>query len=397
MENIDNLILDELLNDDNDDNDDDDDDDDEVEELLIPVVNDQELINIIDIGVEDAPILRDLIHGDRRNRGILNLHYYEHIVPHYNDNQFHSHFRMSRELYEELENLIYRQIRQGENNVPLRKKILLTIWIVGTPESFRSVADRFGLSKSNAHIVFKEVICALKEMMPQFVKWPNAEECENNERIFRMQSRGFPGVVGAIDGCHIPIKQPPGNANDYYNRKGFHSINFQDCLIGRPGRAHDAAVFRSSSIFNRLMDQENPILPPQKHIIGDSAYPLLQNLMTPFRDNGHLTPEQSTYNTKLSSIRSIVERAFGLLKCKWRRLKYLDVKSVRMANYIIAAACTLHNFLLMHDEIDIRENYFMNEDINNENDEDYNDINVDENEAIDENARMKREQIMNNL
>lgn len=82
-----------------------------------------------------------------------------------------------------MENLVYQQIRQGENNVPLRKKILLTIWIVGTPESFRSVADRFGLSKSNAHVVFKEVICALKEMMPQFVKWPNAEECENNERV----------------------------------------------------------------------------------------------------------------------------------------------------------------------------------------------------------------------
>lgn len=42
-----------------------------------------------------------------------------------------------------------------------------------------------------------------------------------------MRSRGFPGVVGAIDGCHIPIKQPPGNANDYYNRKEFHSIILQ--------------------------------------------------------------------------------------------------------------------------------------------------------------------------
>lgn len=39
MENIDNLILDELLNDD--DYDDDDDDEDEVEDLLIPVINDQ--------------------------------------------------------------------------------------------------------------------------------------------------------------------------------------------------------------------------------------------------------------------------------------------------------------------------------------------------------------------
>jgi len=55
------------------------------------------------------------------------------------------------------------------------------------------------------------------------------------------------------------------------------------------------------------------------HLIGDSAYPLLRNLMTPIRDNGHLTRSQNVYNIKLSSIRSIIERSFGLLKSKFRR------------------------------------------------------------------------------
>lgn len=39
----------------------------------------------------------------------------------------------------------------------------------------------------------------------------------------------------------------------------------------------------------------------------------------------------------------------------------------------------------------------MNGNINDANSEDYNDINADENEAVDENAQMKREQIINNL
>lgn len=42
-----------------------------------------------------------------------------------------------------------------------------------------------------------------------------------------MRSMGIPGVAGAIDACHIAIKQPVGNAHDYYNRKGFHSIILQ--------------------------------------------------------------------------------------------------------------------------------------------------------------------------
>lgn len=46
-------------------------------------------------------------------------------------------------------------------------------------------------------------------------------------KAFRLQQEWFPGVIGAIDGCHIEMKQPPGNANDYYNRKGTHSIILQ--------------------------------------------------------------------------------------------------------------------------------------------------------------------------
>ncbi|XP_018376266.1 PREDICTED: putative nuclease HARBI1 [Trachymyrmex cornetzi] len=54
--------------------------------------------------------------------------------------------------------------------------------------------------------------------------------CNISSTIFERRSGGFPGVVGAIDGVHIQCKAPPGNANDYYNRKGFHSIILQDIV-----------------------------------------------------------------------------------------------------------------------------------------------------------------------
>src|SRR2546425_503935 len=38
---------------------------------------------------------------------------------------------------------------------------------------------------------------------------------------------GFPGVVGAIDGSHIPIKAPTKYPADYFNRKHFYSIVLQ--------------------------------------------------------------------------------------------------------------------------------------------------------------------------
>lgn len=33
---------------------------------------------------------------------------------------------------------------------------------------------------------------------------------------------------------------------------------------------------------------------------------------------------------------------------KFRRLHYLDVQSIQTANLIIAASCTLHNFIMMN-------------------------------------------------
>lgn len=147
---------------------------------------------------------------------------------------------------------------------------------------------------------------------------------------------------------------------------------------------HDARVFRLSPIFNQLQNY----LPGFQHLIGDSAYPLLTNLMKPYQDNGHLTRPQQIYNTKLSSIRSIIERAFGLLKTKFRRLKFLEVDEPETASKIVMSCCILHNFLLKQDNIEDNylpeENYLVEEAPNDINDE-----------IINNNAEQKRQVIVN--
>lgn len=86
---------------------------------------------------------------------------------------------------------------------------------------------------------------------------------------------------------------------------------FIDVCVGFPGRMNDAKVFLSP-LYQRLITRN--LLPPTHHLIGDSAYHLLKNLMKPYQDNGHLTIEKVTYNAKLSSVRPVKEQTFGLLK-----------------------------------------------------------------------------------
>ncbi|KAB0805296.1 hypothetical protein PPYR_02266 [Photinus pyralis] len=139
--------------------------------------------------------------------------------------------------------------------------------------------------------------------------------------------------------------------------------------------------------FNLLVN--NPaLLTPQQHLLGDAAYPLLDNLLKPYRDNGHLTEVQIRFNEVMSSIRSMIERCFGLLKGKWRRLKYLDMSLADKLPQVILAACILHNFILIIDN-----------DADNQNDNGHNgdDIGIQHAEFYEEdvgrNAEIKRDYI----
>jgi len=73
--------------------------------------------------------------------------------------------------------------------------------------------------------------------------------------------------------------------------------------------------------------------------------------MTPFRDNGHLIRRQTNYNTKLSSKRIVIEQAFGLLKGKFRRLRFLHMFLINEMRTVVIACCILHNIcIIIHND-----------------------------------------------
>lgn len=87
------------------------------------------------------------------------------------------------------------------------------------------------------------------------------------------------------------------------------------------------------------------------HIVGDAAYPLSRFVMTPYKDNGYLSPIEKNYNFVQSSTKTVVERAFGLLKGKFAHLQYLNVKSVYYfyprVHYIISAWKKIQAYMTM--------------------------------------------------
>ena len=75
----------------------------------------------------------------------------------------------------------------------------------------------------------------------------------------------YPWYVGALDGCHIPIKCPKGgqeSAKEYHNLKKFFSIvlmalvdakqRFMWASSGFPGNSHNAIIFQSTGLYTEI-------------------------------------------------------------------------------------------------------------------------------------------------
>lgn len=65
---------------------------------------------------------------------------------------------------------------QQNVNINITKKLMFTIWVLAKPESFLAASDRFGLPKSTGHKIFRNITHSLVQLMPQYIKWPNAAQ-----------------------------------------------------------------------------------------------------------------------------------------------------------------------------------------------------------------------------
>ncbi len=159
----------------------------------------------------------------------------------------------------------------------VEKQLLITMWILGNPETIRSVSDRFNVTKSS---VFRIVRCIchaiVNNLAAQFICWPSGEHLKQVTEQFQ-RNKGLPHCVGAIDGTHIPIKAPYDNPEQYVNRKKFHSVQLQgvcdadrfftDVYCAYPWSVHDAHVLPNSPLYQDAERLESVVFPESTYII----------------------------------------------------------------------------------------------------------------------------------
>ncbi|XP_069684976.1 uncharacterized protein [Periplaneta americana] len=283
--------------------------------------------------------------------------------------RFFIYFRMSRECFETLHQLLEPKIEKFTTNwrrpIPARERLAICLRHLATGDSHQTIAFSFRLGRSTVSKIVKEVCKEIWNVLqPLHLPTPTEESWKRAEIGFR-EIWNFPNCIGSIDGKHIRLKCPCNSGSNYFCYKNFFSIvllaivdpfyKFLVVDIGSYGRHSDSGIFENSKFYREFI-AEKTLLPPKPlpgtntsvpHVlIGDEGFGLHTFLMRPFPKSAILNdPRKKQFNQRLSRARRVVENAFGILTQKWRIFFRPIETNVETAVLIVQAACCLHNYI----------------------------------------------------
>ena len=263
-----------------------------------------------------------------RNTGWWNI-----IWTTYSDTRFKKTFRVSRGTFTFILNKIKHVLERQtlvEQPIPPELRLAICLYRLGRGSYYFTIAEMSGLGLSTVCTITKEVSQAIIDFLwnESVTKYmPQSEQQFRNKIVDMEEMWQFPCCWAAIDGCHIPIKCPPGGqeaCKEYHNFKNFYSVVLMAMVdshyrfiwgsCGYPGNSHDSIIFQSTDLWSKI--QKGNYLPQIAKkvgsqdvpplVVGDSAFPFTSWLMKPFT-NAILTEKQRYFNYRLSRARMVTE------------------------------------------------------------------------------------------
>ncbi|XP_071738748.1 protein ALP1-like [Rutidosis leptorrhynchoides] len=288
---------------------------------------------------------------------------------------FESMFKMSMKTFDYICSLVEEEMTTkcssfvdlNGNPLSLHDMVAVVLTRLGSGEPLKLVGSSLGLNQTTVAQLTKRFVDTLISKGLAHIQWPSTEpEMEDIKCKFE-KIGGLPNCCGAIDTTHIlmSLQSVDRSTNFWCDRENNQSMTLQaivdpdlrflDVFGGCPGRMTDEQIHKSSA-FNkkckgneRLNGQKNDI---QEYIVGNSGFPLLKWLITPYRGDS-LSNAESVFNEIVVKTHMVANEAFVKLKQNWKILKgVLWRPDKHRLPLIILACCILHNILIdMEDEV----------------------------------------------
>ncbi|KAJ4780766.1 nuclease [Rhynchospora pubera] len=243
--------------------------------------------------------------------------------------------------------------------------------LVAQGATIRKLCLDFQHSEETVSRSLREVITALLRMIPEYMKLPQSDEPIHPKLREGTDFYPFKGALGAIDGTHIPAFPDSHETfkERWRNRKGqvtqnvmaavdFNG-NFLTVVSGWEGSAHDALVLR------RAID-DGFTVPEGRYYLVDAGYANTHQFLSPYRGKTYHLAQfrqrsaqnrygsaEELYNHRHAQLRNVVEKAFGILKGRFRILRDMHKYKYHFQAKLVIAFCVLHNFINRHQSVEV--------------------------------------------
>ena len=162
------------------------------------------------------------------------------VLCSFDEDQWLANFRMCQATFDMLTDRprprLTRLDMHFRQAIPVEKRVAVAVWWLATGSGYRTV-HLFGIGKATVCVIVHEVCTALTTLQKEYIKLPVGDHLQHIIRGF-LTRWGYPGCGGSIDGTHIPVIAPQHNHTEYFNRKGWHSVILQACVIISSGNSY---------------------------------------------------------------------------------------------------------------------------------------------------------------
>ncbi|XP_046684984.1 putative nuclease HARBI1 [Homalodisca vitripennis] len=285
-------------------------------------------------------------------------------------NDYKNYLRMTEDCFEDILRRISPDIVKQNSilrePISCKERLAATLQFLASGRTYENLKFSCAISPQSLGKIIPETCTAIyNALREEYLHLPENESDWMNIATDFKKYWQVENCVGALDGKHIAILQPPGSGSYFFNYKGFFSVvllavvnaNYEFMYVncGVNGRVSDGGVLFETDFGQQLengqLNLPSPTTFPNNRdvclpfvFLGDEAFPLKENLMKPYTNKG-ITHDERIFNYRICRGRRVVENAFGILANRFQVLQTTIRTSLETTEVIILACCALHNYL----------------------------------------------------
>ena len=292
---------------------------------------------------------------------------------------FRRRFRIPYPVFLWLLNIVKQEMWFDENHLsaPLELKLLAVFRRLGRGGTFDDSFDGSALHEDTVRIFFHEFCVKFSErFFEEFVKAPETED-EIRLAMAPYHVNGFPGAIGSVDCVHIRWdKCPFSQRSSCHGKEGFPTLAFE-CVVGHnkkiysatkshPGARNDKMIVKFDAHVQSVKSGKygtvkynlygvDGNLNEQRgcYLVCDNGYHKWRMMQCPMKHTASVAAAK--WSCHLESIRKDVECVFGILKHRFRILKFpVELHNQDEIDSVFFTCCILNNMLLQFDGYDKR-------------------------------------------